>query len=63
MDGEFTYEAGFVVGGNTSNPSSSSAYSSVVSRDSVIIIFLIAALKELYISAYDIGTAYLNHKY
>jgi hypothetical protein len=35
-------------------------YSSVVSRDSVRIMFLIAALNDLNIKMCDIGNAYLN---
>ncbi len=35
-------------------------YSSVVSRDSVRIAFLIAALNDLDIFACDLGNAYLN---
>ena len=35
-------------------------YSSVVSRESVRLAFLIAALNDLEISACDVGNAYLN---
>lgn len=37
-------------------------YSSVVSRESVKIAFLIAALNDLDLMLYDIGNAYLNAK-
>jgi hypothetical protein len=37
-------------------------YSSIVSRDSVKIAFMIAALNDLDIMACDIGNAYLNEK-
>ena len=48
-----THKARLVVGGNTT---------SVVSRDSVRIAFIIAGINELKISAYDIGNEYLNEK-
>ena len=60
MDGLCTRKARLVAGGHTTNPPSSTTYSSVVSRDSVRIAFLIAALHELDIWAADIGNAYLN---
>jgi len=42
------------------NPPSAITYSSVVSRDSVRIAFLLAALNEIDLLATDIGNAYLN---
>ena len=60
MDGEFTRKARFVAGGHTTEIPSSITYSSVVSRESVRIAFLIAALNDLQIFAADIGNAYLN---
>ena len=48
---KLTHKARLVVGGNTT---------SVVSRDSVRIAFIIAGINELKISAYDIGNEYLN---
>jgi hypothetical protein len=60
MDGKFTRKARFVAGGHTTNPPPSTTYSSVVSRDSVRIAFLVAALNDLDIWAADIGNAYLN---
>ena len=38
-------------------------YSSVVSRESVSIAFLLVLLNDLEIFAYDIGNAYLNAKF
>ena len=44
MDGRFTGKAFYVAGSYTNDPSSSITYSSVVSRDSIIIEFTLAAL-------------------
>ena len=60
MDGKFTRKARFVAGGHSTDPPSSITYSSVVSRDSVRIAFMLAALNDLDLSACDIGNAYLN---
>ena len=60
MDGLCARKARLIAGGHTTNPPSSTTYSSVVSRDSVRIAFLIAALHELDIWVADIGNAYLN---
>ena len=60
MDGEFTRKARLVAGGHTTTTPSSVTYSSVVSRESVRIAFLIAALNDLDVFAADIGNAYLN---
>ena len=60
MDGKFTRKARFVAGGHTTDPPASITYSSVVSRDSVRIAFMLAALNDLDLSACDIGNAYLN---
>ena len=60
MDGNFTRKARFVAGGHTTETPASVTYASVVSRDSVRIGFLIAALNELDIGSADIGNAYLN---
>ena len=60
MDGDFTRKARLVAGGHTTDTPSSVTYSSVVSRESVRIAFLIAALNDLDIYAADIGNAYLN---
>ena len=60
MDGEFTRKARLVAGGHTTETPTSITYSSVVSRESVRIAFLVAALNDLDIFAADIGNAYLN---
>ena len=57
---DFTRKARFVAGGHTTETPVGLTYSSVVSRDSVRIAFLVAALNELDILACDIGNAYLN---
>ena len=50
----------FVAGGHMAKAPPSITYASVVSRESVRIAFLIAALNDLDIKAADIGNAYLN---
>ena len=57
---DFTRKARFVAGGHMTEAPTSLTYSSVVSRDSVKIAFLIGALNDLDIMACDIGNAYLN---
>jgi hypothetical protein len=57
---DFTRKARYVAGGHMTDPPTSLTYSSVVSRDSVRIAFLLAALNDLEIKAADIGNAYLN---
>ena len=57
---DFTREAKFVAGGHLTDPPESITYSSVVSRETVRIDFLIAALNGLDVCAADIGNAYLN---
>jgi hypothetical protein len=57
---DFTRKARFVAGGHVTDPPTSITYSSVVSRESVRIAFVIAALNGLRILASDIGNAYLN---
>ena len=57
---DLTRKARYVGGGHLTSVSPSMSYSSVVSRDSVRIMFLIAALNDLDISMCDIGNAYLN---
>ena len=57
---DFTRKARFVAGGHTTEAPVSLTYSSVVSRDTVRLAFLIAALNGLEIGACDIGNAYLN---
>jgi hypothetical protein len=57
---DFTRKARFVAGGHMTEAPISITYSSVVSRDSVRIAFLYAALNDLDILACDISNAYLN---
>ncbi len=56
----FTRKARFVAGGHMTDPPAYLTYSSVVSRDSVRLAFLLAALNDLDLLAADIGNAYLN---
>jgi len=60
MDGDLTRKARFVAGGHTTETPPSTTYSSVVSRESIRIAFLLAALNDLDIFAADVGNAYLN---
>jgi hypothetical protein len=55
-----TRKARFVAGGHTTETPSSLTYSSVVSRDSVQIAFLLAALNNVDVFSCDISNAYLN---
>jgi hypothetical protein len=57
---DFTRKARFVAGGHMTDPPVIMTYSSVVSRDSVRIGFLLAALNDLELVAADIGNAYLQ---
>jgi hypothetical protein len=57
---DLTRKARFVAGGHTMETPTSITYSSVVSRDSVRIAFLIAALNDVDIMACDVSNAYLN---
>ncbi len=57
---DLTRKARFLAGGHLTEPPASITYSSVVSRDSVRIAFLLAALNDLDVLACDIGNAYLN---
>jgi hypothetical protein len=56
----FRRKARFVAGGHTTDVPTILTYSSVVSRDSVRIALLIAALNGLQIMSCDIQNAYLN---
>ena len=62
MDGDFTRNARLVADGQTTVQTSSITYSSVVSRESVRIAFLISYLNYLDIFACDICNAYLSYK-
>jgi Reverse transcriptase (RNA-dependent DNA polymerase) len=57
---DLTRKARFVAGGHMTDPPKDTTYSSVVSRDSIRIAFLIAALNDLDILACDIQGAFLN---
>jgi hypothetical protein len=57
---DLTRKARFVAGGHLTEPPASITYSSVVSRDSVRLAFLLAAHNDLEIVACDVGNAYLN---
>ena len=56
----FTCKARFVAGGHLTDAPDNITYSSVVSRDSVMIALLLAELNGLDIMACDVGNAYLN---
>ena len=62
MDGRFTRKDYYVDDGHTNDPPSSITYSSVVSRDIIIIAFTLSALNDVEIRAADIGNAYVNAK-
>ncbi len=57
---DLTRKARFVMGGHWTDPPTQVTYSSVVTRESVRIAFMIAALNELDILSADIGNAYLQ---
>ena len=57
---DLTRKARYVGGGHLTQVSPSLSYSSVVSRDSVHIMFLVATFNDLYVKMCDIGNAYLN---
>ena len=57
---DFTRKARLVAGGHMTDPPAAITYASVVSRESVRIAFMVAALNDLDILAADIGNAYLN---
>lgn len=56
----FDRKCRFVANGAHTDAPQAITYSSVVSRDSVRLAFLIAALNDIQISSCDIGNAYLN---
>ena len=63
MDGKFTRKARYVANGNqTADIEPAWTYSSVVSRESVRIAFLHAALNDLDVMGCDVSNAYLNAK-
>ena len=57
---DFTRKARMCARGDQTEPPSTLTYSSVVSRESVRLAFLIAALNDLDCEMFDIGNAYLN---
>ena len=57
---DFTRKARFVAGGHMTTTPDSLTYSSVVSRDSIRIAFLVAGLNDLDVLAGDVTNAYLN---
>ena len=57
---DFSWKAGFVTGGHPTDTPGSITYSSVVSRDSVRLAFLIAGLNDLDVLAGDVTNSYLN---
>jgi Reverse transcriptase (RNA-dependent DNA polymerase) len=57
---DFTRKARLVARGDLTDTPSTLTYSSVVSRESVRIAFLVAALNDLDIMMFDVGNAYLN---
>ena len=57
---DFTRKARFVAGGHLTEAPGSITYSSVVSRDSIRLAFLIAGLNDLDVLAGDVTNAYLN---
>jgi hypothetical protein len=59
---DFTRKARFIAGGHMTDPPPFLTYSTVVSRDSVRIGFLLAALNNLDLVSIDIGNAYLQAK-
>jgi hypothetical protein len=60
MDGKFTRKARYVANGNETEPPTAQTYASVVSRDSVRIALMYAALNDLEILSCDVTNAYLN---
>jgi Reverse transcriptase (RNA-dependent DNA polymerase) len=61
MDGQFTRKARFVANGNeTRDIGPQNTYASVVTRESVRIAFLYAALNDLKILGCNVSNAYLN---
>ena len=53
-------KARFVAGGHMTDPPKESTYASVVSRDSVRLAFLLAALNDLEVLSADVQSAYIN---
>ena len=62
MDVKFTRQDRLVADCHKTSVPDSITYSSVVSRESVSIAFLISSLNDMYISAYNTRNAYINGK-
>ena len=60
MDGNFTRKYILVASGHNTAPPSSITKSSVVTKESVRLAFLISGMSDLDICACNIGNAYLN---
>ncbi len=60
MKCDFTRKARYIAGGHWTDTPTQLTYSSVVTRDSVRIVFLITALNDLEILSGDVGNAYLQ---
>ena len=58
--GDLTRKARFCANGNETDPPKESTFSTVVSRDSVRLFFLLAALNDIYILPADTQNAYLS---
>lgn len=58
---DFTRKARFVAGGHMTNAPALMTYSSIVSRDSVQLVFLIASLHDVDILSCDLENAYLKN--
>ena len=61
-DGKFTIKAILTAGSHTTAPLSSITYSIVVSRESIMIEFILESLNNLDIFACDLGNSYPNAK-
>jgi hypothetical protein len=57
---DFTRKARYVAGGHQTEPPASITYASVVSRESVRIAFMLAALNGVEVKVADLSNAYLN---
>ena len=60
LDRSFTRKARYIAGGHTTDTPASIVYTSVISRESVRIAFLLASLLDLKVLAADFGNAYIN---
>ena len=59
---DFTRKARLVTGGHLTQTPTSFTYASVPSRESIHLMFLVAALNDLNVIMTDTGNAYLNAK-